>query len=160
MEELISFFKNSKFQRAFKIDFLQGAFDKIEKPLHIDYIKEKCNLDYFNLSLFKERLVLLPFKHWVEMHTSQTLIPQYICWISQVSLDIYPHEFIEWINKANKNINSQDNQLICFLESTNTKGKVYFYSKEVNGKHQFNAHIIMMDSDFDFLFDDKGILNK
>jgi hypothetical protein len=162
MGELITFFKNLEHQRAFEIYFLQGAFDNIEKPLHIDHIKEECNLDYYNLSLLKERMVLLPFKHWVEMNSSEIQIPQNACWISQVSLDIYPHQFVEMMNAVNRNILAQSNDQVCFLETTNIHGRVlfYFYSKEVNGIHQFNAHLILVDSDFDFLIEDKGFLNN
>ena len=79
IEELIGFFKNQDYKLGFQKLFLQDAFDRNEKPLNIDCIKEECNLDYYNLSLLRERMVLLPFKHWVEMHTSQTLIAQNIC---------------------------------------------------------------------------------
>jgi hypothetical protein len=162
IEELIGFFKNQDYKLAFQKLFLQDAFDRNEKPLNIDSIKEECNLDYYNLSLLNERMVLLPFKHWVEMHTSQTLIPQNICWISQVSLDIYPHRFVQMMNEATENIEFQENQLVCLLETTNIHGRVlfYFYSKEVNGINQFNAHLILVDSDFDFLVNDRGILNN
>lgn len=162
MEELITFFKNLEYQRAFEIDYLKNAFDQIEKPLHIDRLKEECNLDYYNLSLLKERMVLLPFKHWVEMNSSEIQIPQNACWISQVSLDIYPRQFVEMMNAVNRNILAQFNDQVCFLETTNIHGRVlfYFYLKEVNGIHQFNAHLILADSDFDFLIEDKGFLNN
>jgi hypothetical protein len=162
IEELIGFFKNRDYKLAFQKLFLQDAFDSIEKPLNIDSIKEECYFEFYNLSLLQERLVLLPFKHWVELHASQTLVPQNVCWISQVSFDIYPHQLVEMMNETIKNIESQENQLLCFLETTNAHGRVlfYFYSKEENGIHQFNAHLILVDSDFDFLIEDKGFLNN
>jgi hypothetical protein len=96
------------------------------------------------------------------MNSSEIQIPQNACWISQVSLDIYPHQFVEMMNAVNRNILAQSNDQVCFLETTNIHGRVlfYFYSKEVNGIHQFNAHLILVDSDFDFLIEDKGFLNN
>ena len=130
--------------------------------MNIDSIKEECYFEFYNLSLLQERLVLLPFKHWVELHASQTLVPQNVCWISQVSLDIYPHRFVEMTNEVNRNILAHSNNQVCFLETTNIHGRVlfYLYSKEENGIHQFNAHLILVDSDFDFLIEDKGFLNN
>jgi hypothetical protein len=162
VEELIGFFKNQDYKIAFQKLFLQDAFDRNEKPLNIDRIKEECYFEFYNLSLLQERLVLLPFKHWVEMNSSEIQIPQNACWISRVSLDIYPHQFIEMMNAVNRNILAQSNDQVCFLETTNIHGRVlfYFYSKEVNGIQQFNANIVLVDSDFDFLANDKGILNN
>ncbi len=162
VEELIGFFKNQDYKLAFQKLFLQDAFDRNEKPLNIDSIKEECYFEFYNLSLLQERLVLLPFKHWVEMNSSETLMPQNVCWISQVSPDIYPNQFVEMMNKTIRSIESQENQLVCFLETINVHGRVffYFYSKEVNGIQQFNANIVLVDSDFDFLANDKGILNN
>ena len=162
MEELISFFKKTEHQRAFQIHFLLEDIDAIDKPLQINNLKEKCNIDYYNLSLLKERMVLVPFKHWVEMHSSSASIPQNIFWISQVSFDNNLDEFIAGINQANRIIRAQDNQQVCFLESTSIHGRVlfYFYFKEVKGIQLFNSHLFLVDSDFNFLVDEKGILNK
>lgn len=162
IEELIGFFKNQDYKLAFQKLFMQDAFDRNEKPLNIDSIKEECYFEFYNLSLLQERLVLLPFKHWVEMNSSEIQIPQNACWISRVSSDIYPHQFIEMMNAVNRNILAQSNVQVCFLETTNIHGRVlfYFYSKEVNGIHLFNAHLILVDSDFDFLIEDKGFLNN
>lgn len=160
MDELLAFFHNSDFQRLFGSDFLEDTFNKLEKPFCLDEIKENCNVDYYNLSLFKERLVLLPFNHWVEIHTSSNSIPQNVCWISPVSLNIYPNYFVDMINDAYKNIMDQTNKQVCFLESKNIHGRAlfYFFSKEVDGTQHFNAHLILDENNFDFLVTNKGYI--
>ena len=99
------------------------------------------------MSLLKERIVLVPFKHWVEMHSSSSSIPQNVFWISEAPLNMNPTFIVENINNVNKNIGLQENELICFLETNNIHGKVifYFYSKEFSGKKQFNAHLILIE---------------
>jgi hypothetical protein len=162
MVELISFFLNKENQKAFQIHFLQEDLNATGIPFQFNKLKENSSLNHYNLSLLKERMVLVPFKHWVEMYLSSDSIPQNVFWISQVSLDIYPHQFIEIMNEANRNILAQSNNQVCFLETTNIHGRVlfYFYFKEVKGIQQFNAHLFLVDRDFDFLVGDEGILNK
>ena len=45
-------------------------------------------------------------------------------------------------------------ELIAFFHNSD------FHSIDINGIYQFNSHLVLVDSDFDFLVDDYVILNK
>lgn len=157
---MIEFFTDDRNAELFKREFLLKI---LENYLRDGNCNENTfdvrNLQFVNLNILEERKLLISFERWKSLQLSKDRAVQNIFWNVCDTKNLAHHEIRDSINEVNENLRAQGNNLdkFMFAELNGSYCCLWFYTRNINEEHFFNATVMVLPMIRDlFKFDDNG----